>query len=316
MMKRVVFVAVLCAVAANAAVADLMYGLESLAPGGTVPSSAPTYLYRFNDNTPAIPVGGNDGTTVGQQRLIAFQYAADLWGARIDTDVTIRVEASFDPLNCNSFGAVLGAAGPETAHSDFSGAPRTNTWYPAALANAITDSDNNGGQVEIVAFFNRNLGQPNCLTGTFFYYGLDGNEGLNIDFVTVLAHELGHGFVPLVRAGPLHGSLAAETTAPRLLTHVLRRDEFLELDRLDLRPEAGPGTAEIRDARLRADAGAGEYHHPARGIDHRAKLIEIVHPRPRYVSCAVGRSQRARRRCSRTGPCAPPCRPRRVRPRQ
>jgi hypothetical protein len=154
----------------------------------------------FNDNTPAVPVGGNDGTTVGQQRLIAFQYAADLWGARIDTDVTIRVEASFDPLSCSAFGAVLGAAGPATAHANFGAAPLANTWYPASLANAITDSDNNGGEVEIVAFFNSNLGQPNCLTGTFFYYGLDGNEGLNLDFVTVLTHELGHGlgFLSLV----------------------------------------------------------------------------------------------------------------------
>jgi len=147
----------------------------------------------FNDSTPAVPVGGNDGTTVGQQRLIAFQYAADLWGARVDTDVTIRVQASFDPLQCNSFGAVLGAAGPTTAHANFVGAPSASTWYAASLANAITNSDNNGGEVEIEAFFNSNLGQPNCLAGTFFYYGLDGNEGLNIDFVTVLTHELGHG---------------------------------------------------------------------------------------------------------------------------
>jgi hypothetical protein len=27
----------------------------------------------FNDPTPATPVGGNIGTTIGQQRLIAFQ---------------------------------------------------------------------------------------------------------------------------------------------------------------------------------------------------------------------------------------------------
>jgi len=40
------------ALAANTAVGDMTYGLESLAPGGTVPSSPPTYLYRFEDNTP------------------------------------------------------------------------------------------------------------------------------------------------------------------------------------------------------------------------------------------------------------------------
>ena len=40
----------------------------------------------FNDPTPAAPVGGNTGTTLGQQRLIAFQHAADIWGAELDTN--------------------------------------------------------------------------------------------------------------------------------------------------------------------------------------------------------------------------------------
>jgi len=40
----------------------------------------------FNDPTPAAPVGGNTGTTLGQQRLIAFQHAANLWGARLDSN--------------------------------------------------------------------------------------------------------------------------------------------------------------------------------------------------------------------------------------
>ena len=30
----------------------------------------------FNDPTPALPVGGNPGTTLGDQRLFAFTYAA------------------------------------------------------------------------------------------------------------------------------------------------------------------------------------------------------------------------------------------------
>ncbi|MEO5742389.1 MAG: peptidase, partial [Vicinamibacterales bacterium] len=35
----------------------------------------------FNDLAVAAPIGGNSGTTLGQQRLIAFQHAADIWGA-------------------------------------------------------------------------------------------------------------------------------------------------------------------------------------------------------------------------------------------
>jgi hypothetical protein len=40
----------------------------------------------FNDPTPVAPVGGNPGTTRGQQRLIAFQFAADIWGATLDSN--------------------------------------------------------------------------------------------------------------------------------------------------------------------------------------------------------------------------------------
>ena len=34
----------------------------------------------FNELTSAAPVGGNSGTTLGQQRLNAFQHAANIWG--------------------------------------------------------------------------------------------------------------------------------------------------------------------------------------------------------------------------------------------
>ena len=45
----------------------------------------------FNDPTAAAPVGGNTGTTIGAQRLIAFQAAADIWGGLLSSAVTIRV---------------------------------------------------------------------------------------------------------------------------------------------------------------------------------------------------------------------------------
>ena len=56
----------------------------------------------FNDPTPVAPVGGNTGTTLGQQRLIAFRRAADIWAGLIASAVTIRVGATFDPLPCNA----------------------------------------------------------------------------------------------------------------------------------------------------------------------------------------------------------------------
>ncbi|MEO8035377.1 MAG: peptidase, partial [Acidobacteriota bacterium] len=43
----------------------------------------------FNDTTAVTPIGGNTGTTLGQQRLNAFQYAADIWGDILDSEVEI-----------------------------------------------------------------------------------------------------------------------------------------------------------------------------------------------------------------------------------
>ena len=65
----------------------------------------------FNDPTPAAPVGGNAGTTLGQQRLNAFQFAANVWGSTLDSKVEIRILATFEPLSCTTSSAVLGSAG-------------------------------------------------------------------------------------------------------------------------------------------------------------------------------------------------------------
>jgi hypothetical protein len=147
----------------------------------------------LNDPTPATPVGGNTGTSLGAQRLIAFQYAADFWGARLSSSVTIQVGATFTPLTCSSTSAVLGSAGPNTFFRDFTGAPVVGTWYPVALANALNGSDLDPSNPDITAQFNSSIGTT-CPFPKTWYYGLDGNPpGGQIDFVTVLLHELAHG---------------------------------------------------------------------------------------------------------------------------
>ena len=55
----------------------------------------------LNDPTPALPVGGNPGTTLGEQRLNVYQAAAARWSTMLDTNVDIMVEASFAPLQCD-----------------------------------------------------------------------------------------------------------------------------------------------------------------------------------------------------------------------
>ncbi|MDP3668902.1 MAG: peptidase [Telluria sp.] len=149
----------------------------------------------FNDPTPLAPVGGNAGTTLGQQRLIAFQHAADIWASTIDSSVPIRVGASFVPLSCTDSSAVLGSAGANDIFADFPGAPKPNTWYPSALASKLAGMDQaSPDEPHIRARFNSRLGLfPDCLPGSSFYLGLDNKHGDLIDLVSVLLHEMGHG---------------------------------------------------------------------------------------------------------------------------
>src|SRR5262245_25669310 len=146
----------------------------------------------FNDPTPAAPVGGNPGTTLGQQRLNVFQAAANIWGAQLNSVPTIVVDAAWAALACNATSAVLGSAG---ATQVFSSAifPFANTWYNVALANKLFGAQIDPTTPQIRARFNVNLGQPGCLTGIFFYLGLDNNHGANVDLETVLLHEFAHG---------------------------------------------------------------------------------------------------------------------------
>lgn len=147
----------------------------------------------FNDPTVVAPVGGNTGTTLGQQRLNAFAAAAGKWGATLTSTVTIRVRGAWTALTCSATGAVLGSAGASSVWMDFPNAPVSGHLYGKALANALRGSDIDPSLADINANFNVNLGAPGCLTGIFFYLGLDNNHGSSIDLYSVLLHELGHG---------------------------------------------------------------------------------------------------------------------------
>ena len=147
----------------------------------------------FNDTTPATPVGGNPGTTIGQQRLNLFTHAADIWGALLPSNVAIRIRAQFNPQSCDANSAVLGSAGPIEVQRDFSGAEFPATWYHAALANKQAGVDLSA-EDDISTTFNSSIdNNDNCLSGTNWYYGFDGNEGGDIELLPVLLHEMGHG---------------------------------------------------------------------------------------------------------------------------
>jgi len=176
----------------------------------------------FNDPTPFTPVGGNPATTLGSARLVAFSFAATTWGRKLNSAVQIRVDATIDALACSQTSAVLGAAGTITVHRDFSGALLASTWYPQALANALAGTDLDPASSDITALFNGTLDAGTCLGGTRWYYGLDGAPPPgDVDFVTVVLHELGHGlgFQTFVALGTGAKFLGRDDVYARKLEH-------------------------------------------------------------------------------------------------
>ncbi len=160
----------------------------------------------FNDPTPAAPVGGNPGTTLGEQRLNVFTKAAEIWGGTLDSSVEITIQASFVPLTpCTPASGVLGSAGAIQVVFDGGGGGippfpglEANTLYGTALANKRLGFDAIPGPTgtnadDIRARFNSNIGTANCLTTLNWYYGFDLNHGSDIDLLTVLLHEFAHG---------------------------------------------------------------------------------------------------------------------------
>ncbi len=161
----------------------------------------------FNSTTFRSPEGGNNGTTLGQQRLNLFQAAANIWAAKLNSPIAIKVESRFDALTCTSNGAVLGAAGPTEIFSDFSAAggnpaPKPATWYAVAEAEAIAQTNFNSTDPEIQATFNSAI-DTNCFGGGTFWYGTSSSIAVpnnRIALLPVVLHEIGHGlgFLSLV----------------------------------------------------------------------------------------------------------------------
>jgi len=113
----------------------------------------------------------------------AFEYAVNIWESIIESDMTIRMKATW---SSNLDSDVLGSCGPETYYANFTNAPYEDLYYPVAIAEKIANKELNGeSRYDIVANFSSSID---------WYYGTDGNTpDTQYDLVTVALHEIAHG---------------------------------------------------------------------------------------------------------------------------
>jgi len=177
-------------------------------------SGSPCGVAGWNDPTPVNPVGGNPGTTLGEQRRNAVLEATRLLSAQIRSPVPLRVIACWQNLGGDATSATLAQAGPRDTigpADEFSPnkyLPRPQTTYSVSTATRLggtnycglkptsTQTDSNYcARGEIRATFNLQVDTPQVLGSRGFYYGLTPSTTptQDSDFVSVAMHEMTHG---------------------------------------------------------------------------------------------------------------------------
>ena len=131
---------------------------------------------------PSGVVGDDICTTWPSPAKTAFSYAASLWASQLQSPIPITIDACW----ANNLSAgVLGHGGPNALWRDFSGAPIANTWYVVSAANALHGSDLDPDNSDIYGAYSNTFN---------WYFGTDGNTPPNqVDFVSVVLHEIAHG---------------------------------------------------------------------------------------------------------------------------
>lgn len=148
-----------------------------------IPVDANTHIGPPDGYTPDAPRNANiivNYNGFPAEAIIAFDHAVDIWSVLLTSEVTVRIDAHWSDLGSSA----LAQAGPSNLHQNFANAPFADTYYPAALANALAGEDLSE-QSDLECTFNSNAN---------WYLGTDGETPMGMyDFVTAALHELAHG---------------------------------------------------------------------------------------------------------------------------
>jgi len=133
-------------------------------------------LFSYSQSTFTITTTGTTPTIDS-----AITYATDIWGAHLLSNIPIKLNVIYTNL---TGAGPLGITFPN-GRKDFTSAPQSSTWYASCLANAISNTELNTGEVDMDIYMN---------SANNYYFGLDANPGnTQYDFISVLLHEIAHG---------------------------------------------------------------------------------------------------------------------------
>lgn len=159
----------------------------------------------LNDPTPRAPEGGNPGTTLGAQRMIALQHVADMWGSKLTSSVAITIQISFPDSDfvcaTNPGDFVYFAYSYATAY--YTGTdpfPEHPYVYPVALRNSLVGAAADPATPNMVSRFSPKLDSTaDCVPGyAGFWYGIDPtiappDAPTKLSIVSLATHEFAHG---------------------------------------------------------------------------------------------------------------------------
>lgn len=175
----------------------------------------PRDMDTFKASDTAIPKNEEANITVDYgsgftpQAQEAFQRAVDVWRTHISSDVSIRIEASFAEQGENT----LASAGPRFLY-ELTDTDGNSFLVGDALTDALLGSDQNPGESDIIV--NVNSGRSD------WHFGEGEPASNEIDFTTVILHEIGHGlnFLNLTDVSNGQGSwgISGESDAPGILS--------------------------------------------------------------------------------------------------